>query len=171
MPTLPNFMKFVDIILQRDELGNTVPVKNVTPAELMLLVGDSYPLCNGKNPVIKMIPVMERKRGEVQDRDSAFQPMFKDDPEAENGKGKPILVRGWIETDKEREENRTPQFEVKRLASKYGGEKVKRAFGNGPIPQLPQTFDEAIQYGMGLHLGGERFGGFHGNVNAAWDNA
>lgn len=162
-------MKLANVILQRDELGNTIPVKNVTPAELMLLVGDSYPLCNGQNPVKQLTPVKERVWDIVQDRNSDFSLAFKDDPSKEDGKGEPILVEGWKDTDKDKEVQRTPQFELQRLAVKYGKEKVKRAFGTSPIPQLPQTFDEAQQYGMGLSLGGERFGGFHGTVNAAWD--
>lgn len=149
-------MKLANIILQTDKIGSSVPVKNVTPAELMLLVADNHQTVGG-NPIKKLTHAKKREWGKVQDRDSANQLMWEPDPSKEDGKGEPVMVDGWKDTEEDAEVKRSNVDERNRLMAKYGRKKVKQLLGDNAFPTLPDDFDAAIAAGLQLSLTGDGF--------------
>lgn len=157
-------MQLADIVLKKDRDGSSIPVKAVTPAELMFLVADNH-AASGGDPIVSIKPTKVRKWGEVPDMIQSEElgsnwgksvPSHLVDYTKEDGKGKPIMTWGWIETEEDREVERSSQEEVKRLARKYDKKKVAKLF-SGAIPQLPETFEEARSLGVQFDLTGEKF--------------
>lgn len=151
-------MKLANIILKTEQIGNSVPLKNVTPAEVMLLVAANHAQAGG-DPIIKLELAKKKafKEKGVHETDGAGVKQYEADPSKENGKGEPIMVDGWVETDEEIEVKRTPSAERLRLLGKYGAKKVNKVLGSGPIPSIPETFEEAIAAGLQMSLVDDRF--------------
>lgn len=157
-------MLLADIVLKKDRDGSSIPVKMVTPAELMFLIADNHAACGG-DPIVSIKATKVKKWGKIpdliQNEESGSNwgklvPSYTHDYTKEDGKGEPLMTWGWIETDEDRVVDRSSQEEVKRLARKYDKKKVAKLF-SGAIPQLPQTFEEARSLGVQFDLTGERF--------------
>lgn len=117
--------------------------------------------------MVKLELVKKLKWGKVQDRESDHSPMFLADPSKENGKGEPVMVDGWEETDEVMDIKCSVAIERSRLAHKYGAKKINQLFGNGPLPRLPETFEEAKQAGLTvMNLSGDKFLNPEANMEA-----
>ncbi len=104
-------MKLANVVLKLDKIGTSVPLKKVTPSEVMFLVADHHPNAGG-DPILKLEELDE-------------------------------------------EVDITPSQERRRLAEKYGARRVSK-FYPGPIPTLPQTFEEARGAGISSSAPTER---------------
>lgn len=149
-------MKLATITLKRNQLGSTVTLKRVTPAQLAFLVADVHAEVGG-NPVVKITPTKKTKYGKVQDRDGAGRPVFEQDVSKEDGKGEPVMVDGWMETEEELESQLTPRQELMRLKSIYRPEKVNKLYPDKTNPKFPETFEEAMEVGLGTDVSLDQF--------------
>lgn len=153
-------MELAHVRIKTDRDGSDILVKNITPAELMLLVA-SYHAQAGGNPVKEIIPAKKTEWKKVQDREMDMNLRWVDrfelDQNAEDGRGAAIMVMARVETEEPLTISRTPMEEKQRLVAKYGKKKVNATFGSQPIPQIPVSFEQSVQAGVQLNLAGDRF--------------
>src|SRR5882757_1034839 len=151
-------MKLYDIMLKKDE-NSTIPIKNVSLAEMMFLVSNNNLLAKG-NPIVSHKPVMVKVWGDVPVREMnmflQWEQKYENDPEQPDGRGKELTQKGWIDTDKELDHPRTEAQEMDRLSMRYGAKKIARLFGTNGIPRFPETIEQAISLGMRMNTMGER---------------
>jgi hypothetical protein len=140
-------MKTATIKLRTQQIGCTVTLHGVTPAELLLLVADNHKICGG-DPVVSLEIEKKRERREVQEKDAAGKLLV-------NSDGTPKMIFGWVETDEDVELSHSPVDERSRLEAKYGRLKVSKLF-MGTIPSLPEDFEEARKVGMTLQAESDR---------------
>lgn len=86
---------------------------------------------------------------EVPELDAAGKPLV-------DLEGKPVMKQGFIPGEEDNEINLSPVQERNRLSSIYNQKKV-RSFYPGAIPALPKTFEEAIESGLQVSTGVDRF--------------
>lgn len=124
---------------------NDVALKEVTPAEVCLLVALHHKNV-GDNPVHEFGTCTKT---------SAIQYTDPDNPKARPGH-KPLFVDGKHVASEVKSETytaiaRNASDEVARLCAKYGSKRVRALFP-GAIPTLPATFEEAIKLGVTMTL-------------------
>ena len=116
-------MKQADILLQIDRLGSTIPLKGVTPAEVLYLVADHHTNA-GKDPIIELVELKEEAMTTT----------------SVNDKGQAVR------------RPRSKSEEINRLRTKYPSRNLNRVFGSSFEPNLPEDFDRARAAGVGVSL-------------------
>lgn len=139
-------MKTATVRLKQDKIGCEVVLKGVTPAELMFLIADNH-IRAGGDPVMELTIEKKKVLGEVEERDPTGRVVLVD--------GKPHMIPGLVDSDEDNELNLSPSQERNRLGARFGVNRIKK-FYPGPIPTLPQTFEEARQAGIGAEAPTER---------------
>jgi hypothetical protein len=151
-------------------IGNSIPLKNVTPAELMILVADNHSNAGG-NPIVakKEIPP-EHEEAALKQADKAIAAVEEaiDKINEDNSMDPDVqakrlrlygnkLNRLQNQVDKLKNIQRlrllSPSQERDRLMRTYGEKRVKSLFP-GAMPTLPSNFDEATQAGLQTSLSG-----------------
>lgn len=162
--------------IKQDKIGSSVPKQYVTPAELMFLVADHHANAGG-DPVVKFqeIPeTFEQEQIEPLQRDltkleKQLDALDKLDLTDEIREKRERSFRTRIDTLRDKLQlwqhrasmrQLTPQKERARLAGFYGSKRIG-AFYPGPIPNLPETFEEARQTGVNTSSPVEKFQGEH----------
>ncbi len=115
-------MKQADIELKIDRFGSSVPLKGVTPAEVLYLVADHH-INAGGDPIIELV-----EKGEAQ------------------------TVTGTSPDGKAIVRPRTAGEEIQRLRRKYPSRNLAKVFGTSFEPNLPTDFAHARASGVGMVL-------------------
>jgi ribonucleotide monophosphatase NagD (HAD superfamily) len=155
-----------------DKIGSSVPVKNVTPGQVMFMVADHHANAGG-DPIVKIdeLPddAEEAPLKAAQDRLEAIEKnMEKLDlvtnitDEVRDQRKSKLRRKQQVEMD---EINRlqaiqalrtlSPAGERRRLINIFGHTRIAKFFP-GQIPQLPQDFQEARQLGTQVEAPYER---------------
>jgi hypothetical protein len=153
-----------NIILKLDKNGSSVQLKNVTPAEVMLLCAMHHTNAGG-DPVVKLTEIPVDAFEEEQSKQVAalkkleedyakveLDPTLLEDVREKRLESiqkrmdvKQSLITGYSQIAAIRE--LSPADEYQRLSFKYNNLTLK-AFYPGRIPSLPATFEEARRNGV-----------------------
>lgn len=157
-------MDLAIIRLKQEKNGNDVELKYVTPAEVLLLVSD-HQFFAGGNPVkiVKIVPSEEeeQKIEELQADEKRLTKLAETIASDENMPydtrvNRQKYVQNQLDSVRDRLRRQehlqtrrkfTTKQEVDRLSGKYGRKRVTTAFP-GAMPNLPSTFEEAIEAGL-----------------------
>lgn len=117
----------------------SVPIRNVTPAEVAILVAEHHKAAGGM-PITNLVRQTDTKGRAM---------VYEDDGEGgEKGVMKEVLVeRSIIKVD--------PRAERARLCAKYRTSKVTALFP-GLVPVFPKTFRQAMSAGLATEMPDER---------------
>jgi hypothetical protein len=141
----PGTMLLAEVQLQVDQMGSTLNLRDVTPAELMFLAASYAPHCGGR-PVKKLVLEVEEEKVPVTEHH---------EERVINGQIIPagdVLVGYEVKKGtKTRVVTRTPVEERNRLFGKYGKLRVQAMYP-GSIPQMPTTYNEAVTTGLSAEL-------------------
>lgn len=117
----------------------SVPIRNVTPAEVALLVAEHHRNAGG-------MPI--ENLGRQTDKKGKAMVYTEDEHGVETGTMKEVFVeRAEIQVD--------PRAERSRLANKYRASKVAALFP-GLVPSFPTTFRQAMEAGLSTTMPDER---------------
>lgn len=165
--------KLAHVVLKRDELGNTVQRKYVTPAELMFLVADSKDAAKG-DPVIKIDLVaddaeeleLKRMKAKLEELIAKRETFSLSEEITEEVRESRVNALSNVITNTEdriarleglqRLRTLEPDQEVTRLCSRYHQHKIVAMFPGGN-PSLPATHEAAIRSGLTTSVAGNRF--------------
>lgn len=161
---LTKTMQLAHIRLKQDQLGNDISMRNVTPAEVLLLISDHQKNAGGNPVTIVEITKDDAEEDQIESLEAdvvritkTIEDLDKDEitPEVRTVRGNNLQqqldsIRDRLGRLKHLQARRkySPTQEAERLISKYGSTRVKAAFP-GAIPQLPQDFEEASKAGIG----------------------
>ena len=115
-------MKQADIWLKVDKVGSNIPIKGVTPAEVLYLVADNHANVGG-DPIESLTVTGDAMVHTGEEKD-----------------GKPVTR---LRKDDE---------ELMRLRLKYPARNIGRIFGSGYAPKFPEDFEQARKAGVGMMI-------------------
>lgn len=138
-------MLLAEVQVQTNQLGSTLHLRNVTPAELMFLAA-AYSQHSGGRPIRSL--VLEETEEQVPVKEHHDEMVV-------NGVLVPardvITQMVTKKTGKRKTATRSAVEERNRLYAKYGKLRVQALYP-GAIPQLPSTFNEAVRTGLSAEL-------------------
>ena len=164
-------MQLANITLKVNSLGSSVDLQNVTPPELMFLVADNHKGAGG-NPIVKM-EVLDDKfedepitkiRAELKDVEKRLADLDELEIADEVREARTRRFRDIIKVKTDRinellflkkRRAHNPATERAFLGLRYGAKRMK-SFFPGSIPQMPTTFEEAQQAGIGADVPTQR---------------
>ncbi len=155
-------MKLAHIRLKMDKIGSDVLIKNVTPAEVLLLVSDHHANAGG-NPVTIESQLEDDEEeqplkalaSDISRLEALLESLGQEDLAMDVRMRREGFITNQLNSLRERvarlkylqaRRKFTNAQEVDRLRQKYGKQRVNKAFP-GALPQLPETFEEAIKVG------------------------
>lgn len=146
-------VKLANVALKLDKIGNSIIVKEVTPAELLFLIADHHSAAGG-NPVLSLEIVKRREKGMVPEKDATGRLIFVTDHNSPDGQS-PKMIPGFVNTEEDLEVEFNAAKEKRRLMAKYQAPRISKFF-EGAIPTMPTTFDEAMEAGIEARTSTER---------------
>ena len=164
-------MQLANIVLKVDPIGSSIPLKHVTPAEVMFLVADFHQKAGG-DPIVKFQTVaddaekstIEKLQKELKTLEDGFEALDTLELQDEIREKRTNSFQSRIQQKRDKIEELSnlvtlrvipPKAERDRLITKYGAKRIGKFFP-GAIPSLPQTFEEARSAGFGATLPVER---------------
>lgn len=162
--------KLANVVLRQNQFGSTVQIKNVTPAQLLVLTsmfhkaagGDPFETRGKVKGIVEIPDDRESKQIEVNQKivdenEALLEALDDEELTTEIREKRENAYRARILAAQERINDlravefirkMTPDMEKRRLVELYGKKYVEPLFPSA-IPQLPETFEQARQIGLG----------------------